>query len=40
MWLRREPHFVGVNSYEQKYIGRTIPRTANSERGAISGRSR
>jgi len=37
--LRRESYFVGVNSYEQKYIGRTVPLSTNSERGGISSRS-
>ena len=40
MWLRSESHFIGVNSHEQKYIGRTAARAANSNGHGISARSR
>ena len=40
MWLRSESHFIGVNSHEQKYIGRTAARAANSNGRGISARSR
>jgi hypothetical protein len=39
MGLRRESYFVGVNSYEEKYIGCAIPRSTNSEGRRISSRS-
>jgi hypothetical protein len=40
MWLRPESHFIGVNSYEQEYIGLTAACAANSKGCGISARSR
>jgi hypothetical protein len=37
--LGRESNFVGVNSYQQKYVGRASSRATHSERRAIGLRS-
>jgi hypothetical protein len=39
-WLRTKTHFVGVNSYEQQYIGRSCSCAAHSEPGGIRASSR